>query len=105
MKQIHINAVEIMNSSDPFQALCALFDAEARTPEELSHILTTRIEPVIAEVGNWPADGAEWEKLADLLEGIQQHSSTFYLIWGTKDDMVDPKAIDPQDELTDPEWV
>ncbi len=105
MKTVHIDARKVMNASSPIREMASLFDIETGSPEELTARLTVIRDPMIAEVANWPVRDKLWEELADLLEGVQQHSNTFYLIWGTRDDMVNPDASSPSEELVNPAWA
>lgn len=105
MKTVHIDAKRIMQSDHPFEALCALFNLKSRSFDEFKTHLMLDHEPIIAEVANCPVRNKTWEQLSDLLEGIQQHSNTFYLIWGTQDDMVNPDTVDPEHELENPSWA
>ncbi len=105
MKTVHIDARKVMQEARPLAAMARLFGFRSDSPEELTAYLLAIREPMIAEVANWPVKDKIWEQLADLLEGVQQHSNTFYLIWGTRDDMVNPDAINASEELVNPSWA
>lgn len=105
MKTVHINAVEIMSAPNPLAKLCSLFGLPPENMDDLSVSLKKIKEPMIVECANWKEARNGWEVYSDLLEGVQQHSSYFYLIWGTNDDMVNPDASSQADELINPEWA
>lgn len=99
MKTIIVDAADIMAQENPVLALARLYGLEIDSPDDLRAVLSSRTEVVLTEVIHWPQPQSQWEKIADLLEGIQQHSPSFYLIWGAQDEFVNTSARDHQDEL------
>lgn len=102
METIVVDAEKIMNASDPLQAIAALFGVQKDTLEGLRLELQSSEINRIVEVENWPSSVRGWEAIADMLEGVQQHSSYFYLIWGTQKDFVNVHADSRADVLIDP---
>lgn len=99
METIVIHVPDIMNSADPVSSLSRLFGLELSKLEELRMALQTRQELLLAEVVQWKGSWKGWEQIADMLEGVQQHSNYFYLIWGTADDLTNTKALSAANEL------
>lgn len=99
MKNIVINAAEIDEAEHPVPVLAALFGLYSDNWEELMYHLYRLKEPVCTYVINWENCSEKWNQIADLLESAQQHSSQLFLIWGTRDAMVNTKAKNREDLL------
>lgn len=100
MKTIQIDAQEIHRFEHAQQALASWFDLDPTlTLSQIQRELQSRQEYVMVEVLNWPVDGPEWQQAGFILEAVQQHSSFFFLIWGTQNDMVNPDAKTINEEL------
>lgn len=102
MKTILIDAEKIMQSEKPLNTLGQAFQVQAETEEELSLALQGLKEYLVCAVENWKGQPKEWQLLGDLLEGVQKHSDTFFLIWGADEDYVNAHAVDVQDLLENP---
>lgn len=99
MKNIVVDAAQIDASDQPVQALAALYGLSISDYESLIHSLCMIEEPTCTFVINWQDGKAAWVRMADLLESVQQHSSQFFLIWGTRDAMVNVHARSEKDLL------
>lgn len=105
MKTIRIDARTIANYPDAAHALAAWFHLdESLSLGQIQKELQSSSDYVTVEVFNWPVQSDEWQQAGFILEAIQQHSSFFYLIWGTEDDMIDPEAASPAEELVNYEF-
>lgn len=99
MRNVVINAAEIDATEHPVQMLAMQFGLSINDWEELIYHLYRMNEPVCTYVINWQDCSDRWNQIADLLESAQQHSGQFFLIWGTKDAMVNTKAENREELL------
>lgn len=99
MKTYKIDAAALMAGGHPFEDLCSLYGVSAKNLDELEDILYHSRENTLTEVFNWSKLGSGWEPYSFMLESVQQHSSCFYVIWGTQDDLVNTKAQSASEEL------
>lgn len=100
MKTIQIDASTIHDYPTAAKALAHWLGADENLSlSQLQRAIQSRHEYMAVEVYNWPQDSLNWKDAAFTLEAIQQHSSTFFLIWGTKADTVNVHAASPEELL------
>ena len=86
MKTYHLDATKIDPNADPAGCLCEFYGIEKQDLFSLRRTLFASEENRLTEVFNWPVDTPNWKAIADQLESIQQHSPSFYVIWGPETD-------------------
>lgn len=87
MQTYILDAQTIDPTQDPAAFLCSFYDLPAQTLPEIKRFLYADPKVRITEVFNWPVAHENWKAIASTLEIIQQHSASFYVIWG-------PEAVD-----------
>ncbi len=87
MQTYILDAKTIDPAQDPAAFLYSFYDLPQQTLPEIKRFLYADPEVRITEVFNWPASHDNWKAIASTLEIIQQHSASFYVIWG-------PEAVD-----------
>lgn len=102
MKTVQVPALEILQAANPYQKLGALFGLDANDADSLTKELTQISDNVLCEVFDWEECQEAFEDMILVLETAQQHSSTFYLLWGTRDDLVNIHADGSRTLLENP---
>ncbi len=87
MQTYILDAQTIHPDQDPADFLCSFYDLPKQTLPEIKRFLYADPEVRVTEVFHWPAASENWKAIASTLEIIQQHSASFYVIWG-------PEAVD-----------
>ena len=82
MQSYILDARTIDPKQDRAEFLCRCYSLHAMSMPELKRYLYADPDVRVTEVFNWPVEGASWKAIASALEIIQQHSATFYVIWG-----------------------
>ncbi len=82
MQTFILDATTIDPNIDPASFLSEFYGLENTGLFELKRLLYSSEKVRVTEVFNWPVDIPAWKGIADTLENIQQHSASFYVIWG-----------------------
>ncbi|WP_323088519.1 hypothetical protein [Allobaculum sp. JKK-2023] len=82
MQSYILDARTIDPKQDPADFLCKFYSLPSMSMPELKRSLYADPDVRITEVFNWPVEGTSWKAIASALEIIQQHSASFYVIWG-----------------------
>lgn len=82
MQSYILDARTIDPSQDPADFLADFYSIQKLSLFEIKKLLFASDQIRVTEVFNWPVDTPNWKAIADTLENIQQHSPTFYVIWG-----------------------
>lgn len=101
MENFILDATTIDPDIDPATFLSTFYGLENSGLFELKRLLYSSEKVRVTEVFNWPIDIPSWKGIADTLENIQQHSATFYVIWGpeTTDGILwDKSLVDKEKE-------
>lgn len=82
MQSYILDAASIDPNKDPAEFLSEFYNVQKLDLFELKRLLYASEQIRITEVFNWPAQSENWKGIAAALESIQQHSASFYVIWG-----------------------
>lgn len=103
MENFILDATTIDPNMDPATFLATFYGLDNSSLFEIKRLLYSSEKIRVTQVFNWPVDIPPWKGIADTLENIQQHSATFYVIWGpeTTDAIrYDQKLIEEKDKQT-----
>ncbi len=81
MKELVLDAAKLMEQPDPIEALASIFGFKGSDLYTVQMALSAMEEDWQVSVINKPEGNETWMLIADLLEGVQQHSAHFFLIW------------------------
>ena len=104
MQTFILDATTIDPNIDPASFLSEFYSLENTGLFELKRLLYSSEKVRVTEVFNWPVDIPAWKGIADTLENIQQHSASFYVIWGpeTLDAITyDQEKLDPKEVVVE----
>lgn len=82
MKTRILDASKIDPQQDPSEFFCSFYELEPMNLAQIRKHFYMSSEPMVTEVFNWPVRTPNWKDICLTLESIQQHSPSFYVIWG-----------------------
>lgn len=82
MQTLILDASKIDPQKDACSFLSEFYSIPAKNLADLRRELYADPAIRVTEVFNWPIETENWKEISATLELIQQHSTTFYVIWG-----------------------